>query len=335
MRLAMVKRVVAAMVVLGGLLSASFAQAGVAWDTYKSRFLMPDGRIVDTGNKNVSHTEGQGFAMLMAVANDDRASFDKMWAWTEKTLKNKKTGLFYWRYNPVEPDPIPDKNNASDGDALIAWALMKADARWHDGRYSAASDAITKALVSHTVIDFAGYRVMLPGANGFNLNSYVNLNPSYFIFPAWQAFADRSHLTVWRDLIRDAQTLTGKMGWGEANLPTDWVALAADGKMQPAKEWPPRMSYDAIRIPLYVAWQDPNSALLTPWRSWWQKYSRSQTPAWVNVTTNEGAPYNMNEGQLAVRDLTLGVKNGEPQITAQDDYYSASLKMLSWLAEQR
>ena len=176
---------------------------------------------------------------------------------------------------------------------------------------------------------------MLPGAKGFNLNSYVNLNPSYFIFPAWQAFADRSHLTVWRDLIRDAKTLTGKMGWGEANLPTDWVALAADGKMQPAKEWPPRMSYDAIRIPLYIAWQDPNSALLTPWRSWWQKFSRSQTPAWVNVTTNEAAPYNMNEGQLAVRDLTLGTKNGEPQITAQDDYYSASLKMLSWLAEQR
>ncbi|MDF3006928.1 MAG: Endoglucanase precursor [Enterobacter kobei] len=47
------------------------------------------------------------------------------------------------------------------------------------------------------------------------------------------------------------------MGWGESKLPTDWVALQADGKMQPASEWPPRMSYDAIRIPLYVAWQNP------------------------------------------------------------------------------
>jgi|GEM_PF-5729170 len=75
MSLTKVKRVVAATVVLVGLLSASVAQAGTAWDTYKSRFLMPDGRIVDTGNKNVSHTEGQGFAMLMALANDDRASF--------------------------------------------------------------------------------------------------------------------------------------------------------------------------------------------------------------------------------------------------------------------
>lgn len=330
----MVKRVSTAIVMTVSLLFTVCAQAGPAWDSYKARFLMPDGRIVDTGNNNVSHTEGQGYAMLMAVASNDRASFDKIWGWTNKTLKNKQTGLFYWRYNPVEPDPIADKNNASDGDALIAWALLKADARWHDARYSAASDAITKALVAHTVINFAGYRVMLPGAQGFNRNSYVNLNPAYFIFPAWQAFADRSHLVVWRELMRDANTLTGKMGWGESKLPTDWVALQADGKMQPASEWPPRMSYDAIRIPLYVAWQNPQSPLLTPWCNWFGQFSRDKNPAWVNVTTNETAPYNMSGGLLAVRDLTLGVKHGEPQIEAQEDYYSASLKMLVWLAEQ-
>ncbi|WP_412176303.1 glycosyl hydrolase family 8 [Enterobacter sp.] len=330
----MVKRVFAAIIMMVSVLSASFAHASTAWEIYKSRFLMPDGRIVDTGNNNVSHTEGQGYAMLMAVASNDRESFDKIWGWTDKTLKDQKTGLYFWRYNPVLPDPIADKNNASDGDALIAWALLKADARWHDARYSRASDAITQALLARTVINFAGYRVMLPGAKGFNLNSYVNLNPSYFIFPAWQDFAERSHLVAWRELIRDASTLTGKMGWGKANLPADWVALSADGKMQPAKEWPPRVSYDAIRIPLYIAWEDPNSPLLTPWRTWWQTFSRDRTPAWVNLTTNENAPYNMNEGLLAVRDLTLGVKHGEPQITAQDDYYSASLKMLVWLAEQ-
>jgi endoglucanase len=43
----------------------------------------------------------------------------------------------------------------------------------------------------------------------------------------------------------------------------------------------------------------------------------------------------MNEGLMAVRDLTVGEPTGEPQITAQDDYYSASLKMLVWLAQQR
>ncbi len=40
------------------------AWADTAWERYKARFMMPDGRIIDTANGNVSHTEGQGFAML-------------------------------------------------------------------------------------------------------------------------------------------------------------------------------------------------------------------------------------------------------------------------------
>lgn len=324
----------AALVVMMSVLVSPFSYAGQAWEQYKARFFMPDGRIVDTGNGNVSHTEGQGFAMLMAVANDDKATFDKLWKWTDSTLKNKDNGLFYWRYNPVEANPVADKNNASDGDVMIAWALLKADTRWHDKRYSTASDSITKALIAHNVIRYAGYRVMLPGVQGFNLNSEVVLNPSYFVFPAWQAFADRSHLQVWRELIQDGQRLLGKMGSGKANLPTDWESLEAGGKLVPAKAWAPRMSYDAIRIPLYIAWFNKQSPLLTPWRSWFGQFSREQTPAWVNVTTNEYAPYMMEGGLLAVRDLTMGQVPGEPEITAKDDYYSASLKMLVWLAGQ-
>jgi endo-1,4-beta-D-glucanase Y len=335
MSLFMLKRVIPAVVFMVSVLFSSVSQAGQAWETYKARFLMPDGRIVDTGNNSVSHSEGQSYAMLMAVVNNDKAAFDSIWGWTNKTLRNKDNGLFYWRFNPVEADPIVDKNDATDGDAMIAWALLKASQRWNDNSYATASDAITQALLKHTVVSFAGYRVMLPGAKGFNLNSYVNLNPSYFIFPAWQDFANRSHLTVWRDLIRDGSTLLGKMGWGDSRLPTDWVALSADGKLTPAKEWPPRMSYDAIRIPLYVAWWNPQSTLLTPWRAWWQGFNRSRTPAWVNVTTNDTAPYNMNDGLLAVRDLTMGEPMSEPQITAQDDYYSASLKMLVWVSQQK
>lgn len=328
----MVLRTLSATVVMTALLFTSVVQAGTAWESYKARFLMPDGRIVDTGNGNVSHTEGQGYAMLMAVANNDRPTFDKLWLWTNGHLKNKSTGLFYWRYNPVAADPIADKNNASDGDVLIAWALLKAQQRWQDNSYGAASDAITQALVKYTVIDFAGYRVMLPGQNGFNLNTRVNLNPSYFIFPAWQDFARRSYLKVWQELMRDGQTLIGKMAWGEAQLPTDWVALSADGSLSPAQEWPPRVSYDAIRIPLYIRWQNAQSPLLQPWRQWWKQFPREQTPAWINVVNGERAPYNMNAGLLAVRDLTMGESQSEPQITAQDDYYSASLKMLVWMA---
>lgn len=109
-----------ATVVVTTMMMLPHAWADTAWESYKSRFMMPDGRIIDTGNGNVSHTEGQGFAMLLAVANNDRPAFDKLWQWTDKTLRNKENGLFYWRYNPVAPNPVADKNDATDGDTLIA-----------------------------------------------------------------------------------------------------------------------------------------------------------------------------------------------------------------------
>lgn len=317
----------------------AFAQTPVSvdWAQFKSRFLMADGRIVDTGNKNVSHTEGQGFGMLFALAGNDRTSFDLIWKWTEKNLKNSTNGLFYWKYDPVASDPLLDKNNASDGDTLIAWALLKAGEKWHDAEYSRASDSITRALVKHSVTDFAGKKVMLPGVTGFNFNSYVTVNPSYFIFPAWRDFARRTHLKVWRQLINDGQALLGEMGWGEAKLPPDWVSLYADGRMKPATKWPARVSYDAIRIPLYIAWDDPDSALLTPWKTWWGRFTRSETPAWIDVTTNQHSPYMMSGGLLAVRDFTLedAQFSESARLTPRDDYYSASLKLLAVMAANR
>ncbi len=113
-------RALVAVIVTTAVMLVPRAWADTAWERYKARFMMPDGRIIDTANGNVSHTEGRGFAMLPAVANNDRPAFDKLWQWTDSTLRDKSNGLFYWRYNPVAPDPIADKNNATDGDTLIA-----------------------------------------------------------------------------------------------------------------------------------------------------------------------------------------------------------------------
>ena len=66
--------------------------------------------------------------------------------------------------------------------------VVKGGNKWQNQGYLNESDAITKALVAHNVVRFAGYQVMLPGAKGFNLNSYVNLNPSYFILPGMAGF---------------------------------------------------------------------------------------------------------------------------------------------------
>jgi endoglucanase len=52
----------------------SIGTATEDWSEFRRRYLLPEGRIVDTGNRNVSHSEGQGYAMLAAVQADDQGS---------------------------------------------------------------------------------------------------------------------------------------------------------------------------------------------------------------------------------------------------------------------
>ena len=321
------------MILLALVLGMSQASAADGWSTFKTRFMTSEGRIQDTGNKNVSHTEGQGYAMLMAVYYNDRSSFDSLWGWTQKNLSNPNNGLFYWKYIPGASDPVSDRNNASDGDVLIAWALLKAGNKWNVSAYLQASDRLQKAIIDRNVITFAGRTIMLPGAQGFNKTSYVILNPSYFVFPAWRDFAARSHLKVWNALIDDGTQLLAEMRFGDSGLPMDWVAMNADGSMAPATAWPPRFSYDAIRVPLYLHWYDPASLQLVPFQRFWMNFQRLQTPAWIDVLSNDKAPYNMAGGLLAVRDLTLddtGYINDA--LNSSEDYYSASLRLLTFLA---
>lgn len=305
------------------------------WDSYKQQFITAEGRVVDTSNNNVSHTESQGYGMLLAVANNDKTTFNTLWQWTKKNLANPINGLFYWRYTPGANNPTMDKNNAADGDVLIAWALQRAAQKWQQAAWQQQSDALQQAIVQHNVVTYAGRTVMLPAAQGFNKASYVVLNPSYFLFAAWRDFSAHSHLQVWNQLISDGLDLLGNMQFGNSKLPLDWVALNADGTVAPAINWPPRFSYDAIRVPLNLWWFAPKNPLLTPYQTFWGQYARTATPAWIDLQTNMPAPYMMDNGLLAVRDLIMDQRDMlSDTLAAGQTYYSASLTLLVWLALQ-
>src|SRR5206468_12412320 len=81
---------VAIMLLLSGLPAVAEGDAIAAeWAKYRERFVAEDGRVLDTGNQAVSHTEGQGWAMLFAEAAGDRASFDRIWNWTRTKLQRR------------------------------------------------------------------------------------------------------------------------------------------------------------------------------------------------------------------------------------------------------
>ncbi len=302
------------------------------WVLFKQNYLSQDGRIVDHENGDISHSEGQGYGMLLAVINDDPATFEKMWRWTRNTLLRPSLWLFSWRYDPKERK-VTDENNASDGDTLIAWALLLAGNKWHDQSYLTASESIQDAIINCLIIQQDSRYLLLPGLSGFTKDEGVIINPSYFVFPAWESFWNHRHNDVWLKLKASSLNLITKAHFGKTQLPSDWIFVKNNGEVMPAEKWPARFSYDAIRIPLYLSLSDTQQHSMENFRHYWAGYARSATPAWVSVSGEERASYVMSGGILAVRDLTMGdYQQMDTTVRADEGYYLSALHMLSLFA---
>ncbi|MFD2783222.1 glycosyl hydrolase family 8 [Novosphingobium pokkalii] len=68
--------------------------------------------------------------MVLALEAEDRATFELIADWTNDNLLRSDVALHAWKYDPSSPDRVPDRNNATDGDILIAWALERAGRQW-------------------------------------------------------------------------------------------------------------------------------------------------------------------------------------------------------------
>lgn len=299
------------------------------WRDFKAAHLSPDGRIVDSGNAGISHTEGQGYGMLIAEAAGDRDAFDSIYAWTERTLA-RDDALFSWRYAPSEPVPVSDPNNATDGDILIAWALMRAGDRWRDATLVQRSAEIRAAIAQHCVGSRGGRTLLLPGAAGYDHAERTTVNLSYYIWPALDQFRRAGKETVWASLIRDGEALLAEASAGPLALPTDWTDITPDNRVMVAADKPPRFGFDAVRIPLYlmIAGRPAKAASVAKyWHSFVDK--GAAVPAWVDVVTGETAPYPLSPGGNAVVDRLIG--RAPPPSPAPADYYSRILALLASL----
>jgi len=311
------------------------------WVKYRDHFVAADGRVRDTANNEISHTEGQGSAMLFAQAFDDRATFDRVWRWTQEKLRRPDSALFAWRWDPNDTaHPVSDSNNASDGDILIAWALSLAASRWHDRDYALEARRILAEIRGKLIDRMDGHLVLMPGTDGFKLkDGSLMVNPSYYIYPAFREFARIDPSPVWPRLRRDGLALLTKARFGPWALTTDWVTLTASGGVLPAANLPPRFGFDAIRIPLYLIWGGAATPqLLSSERRYWDAFAvaDSQVPAWIDVTNGSVAPFPAPAGFRAIIQLAQPRPDPAPlpEIGDKDDYYSASLTLLAGLARR-
>jgi endoglucanase len=315
------------------LLSCAFAaEQDPDWSLFKERFVRSDGSVVDTGNEGVSHTEGQGVTMLLAVHYKDRATFDSTWLWTRKMLQVREDKLLSWRW--VAGEGVADKNNASDGDIFAAWSLLRAHRLWKDPAYLVYAQEIM-ADIRKTLVRKTGYgTILLPGAVGFEKDDGTIVNLSYWIFPAFDEFAQIESSGDWLALKESGLRLLEQARFGRWDLPPDWmlvgekITLHAQG----------RFGYDAVRIPLYLLWgKADNDRLRQPFQSFWSYFKgASFLPAWTSLSDNSIDSFNASVGIRSIAQFTLGNNELQPgQLPALDktqEYYSAILLLLTKMA---
>ncbi len=303
------------------------------WRAYRDRFVLADGRVIDTFHKGVSHTESQGWGMLLAGAAADWEAFDRIWAWTQEKLLRADLALFAWRWDPAT-ETAPDSNNASDGDILIAWALARAARARARNDLRDAAQRTAQAIRHHLTVESPVGLALLPGRQGFQADGRTTLNLSYYVFPALREFARLDPDPAWARLGQDGVALARRARFGPRSLAPDWLDVAPDGALSPAENWPPRFGFDAVRLPLYLAWAGhADRADLDVYRAAWRK--TDPPPAWYDLTGPGQADHAASQGVLAIRALIEGRRPGPALLwpaVGLEDYYAASLALLAALA---
>lgn len=298
------------------------------WAAYRARFVTPAGRVVDTGNGGISHSEGQGYGMLLAVAANDREAFERIWGWTRANLMVRDDQLLAWRWEPDKRPAVADLNDAADGDILVAWALVEAAEAWNEPAHRMAARRIAVELGRKLILPRApGGPLLLPGIAGFSAEERADgpvVNLSYWIFPAFPRLALVAPEFPWGPLARRGQGLIAQARFGAAGLPVEWTAL--NGTPRPAEGFAPHFAYNALRIPLYLALAGIRErALYAPFLALWSRPEAGL--ALVDVGSGRTTERLAETGYAGIPALSACAALGTPvpralrKVRAESEYY--------------
>jgi endoglucanase len=309
------------------------------WHHFADRYVTAEGRVVDTAAAGVTTSIGQGHALLFAEAHGDRPAFERIHHWT-RTRLGRPEGLHAWRFDPQARVPVTDPNNASLGDVMIAWALLRAGERWLEPAWRREGTRIADAILRHLVVQLDGRTLLLPAAIGFQQPDRLVLNPSHYAFPALEALSRAAPHPAWDRLITDGTVMLRAMRHGRWGLPPDWVEIGRDGHVRPASDRPARFGMEAARIPLHLAWAGmAEEPALHAAARFWNDPARLVRPAWADLGSGEVSPEAAPAGidAVAMVATAAAARAGPPArrlpcVKDCPDTTSAALTLLCGLA---
>lgn len=332
----------AAAQVPGLLATTDLSESAISvWEAWKGAFLQPDGRVVDTLQRGASHSEGQGYGAVLASEFGDRTAFARIVEWTERNLSVRGDGLLAWRYLHDEPVPIPDLNNASDGDLFYAWALVRGARRFGEGAYLSRAVQAAQGLAAHCIAPnpaFAGEMLLLPAAFGFRNEDRTVFNPSYMMPLAMREVAAATGVVELGIAAQHAEAMMLRLA--ERGPVPDWVQSTAQG-MTAAPDFSTAAGYEAMRIPLYLIWSGlQRHPAVTQMMRVYDRTVRPGMPVPTRIDPESGvvleasndSGYRALAGLVSCAGNSGQVGSDMPPFDPGQPYYPATLHLFSILA---
>jgi endo-1,4-beta-D-glucanase Y len=311
------------------------------WQAWKSAYLLPDGRVVDRLQQNASHSEGQGYGLVLASEFNDAEAFQRMFDWAELHLAIRGDGLLAWRYLPDSFDPVPDRNNASDGDLFYAWGLVRAARKFTDRRYLSRATEIAQALAETCLVrspEQPDQLVMLPAQHGFVHDGVLTVNPSYMMPLAMREVGAATGVSALSMAANHAEALMLRIA--DRGLVPDWIEISSSG-WRPATNFSANAGYEAMRVPLFLVWsgQPRHPAVSQMMRV----YDRTLQPGVPVPTVIEPVSGTVIEASNDMGYRALGaliscsarstqVGSDMPPFDPSQPYYPATLQMFAMIA---
>ncbi len=214
-------------------------------------YVESDGRVSRTDQGGDTVSEGQAYAMLLAVVAHEPGTFGSVWRWTRENLR-QPDGLLAWHW---EDGKVVATESAADADLDAAWALLLAAERFGPAEYRREALELANAILENETVSLNGRSVLVAGdwANHFP----AVVDPSYFAPAAFGALGRASGDPRWKQLGETSSEILAQLTERTTGLAPDWAVLESDGMAKPTG--PPGhggealFGYDAVRVPLWQA----------------------------------------------------------------------------------
>jgi hypothetical protein len=203
--------------------ASSVSAMATTWAGFQQRFIQGDQvRLADAPVQS----RHQASAMLMAVWMDDRATFDRLWAWAKANMLDSR-GLLLGEL------PAETGGGSLEANTDAATALLLAANRWGDEAYAADGAALVKAIRGTYVVSVQGVPYLAAGDWAIAADQVV-FAPASFAPASYHLFANADPAGNWWYTLDSTYALVDRIvrdplgGERSVGLPPAYVGISRE-----------------------------------------------------------------------------------------------------------